>query len=108
MNTPKNEIAIPKDLGRRNFLNKTAVASLAGAGMSLGLVACNKSSGPAATGGPAVAAPEASKTGAVDYSAYEVHPGQLDTYYSFSSGGHSGEVRIYGLPSGREDRKSVV
>src|SRR5450830_58206 len=108
MNTPKNEIAIPKDLGRRNFLNKTAVASLAGAGLSLGLVACNKSSGPAATGGPAVAAPEASKTGAVDYSAYEVHPGQLDTYYSFSSGGHSGEVRIYGLPSGREFKRIPV
>jgi nitrous-oxide reductase len=101
MNTPKNEIAIPKDLGRRNFLNKTAIAGLAGAGLSAGLVACNKTAGPAATGSSPVATPEPAKSGAVDYSAYEVHPGQLDTYYSFSSGGHSGEVRIYGLPSGR-------
>ncbi|MBK5204691.1 MAG: nitrous-oxide reductase [Polaromonas sp.] len=101
MNSPKNEIAIPKDPGRRNFLNRSAIAGLAGAGLSAGLVACNKSDGPAATGGPAVATPEPAKSGTVDYSAYEVHPGQLDTYYSFSSGGHSGEVRIYGLPSGR-------
>ena len=101
MNTPNNKIAIPRDLGRRNFLNKTAIAGLAGAGLSAGLVGCNKTAGPAATGSPAVATPEPAKSGAVDYSAYEVHPGQLDTYYSFSSGGHSGEVRIYGLPSGR-------
>jgi nitrous-oxide reductase len=30
-----------------------------------------------------------------------VAPGDLDEYYMFSSGGHSGQVYVYGLPSGR-------
>ncbi|HEY8904575.1 MAG TPA: TAT-dependent nitrous-oxide reductase, partial [Rhodoferax sp.] len=98
MSHSNNEVAIPKDLGRRNFLNRTAIVGLAGAGLSAGLAGCNKSADPAS---PVAAASAPAQAGAVDYSAYEVHPGQLDTYYSFSSGGHSGEVRIYGLPSGR-------
>jgi len=30
-----------------------------------------------------------------------VPPGKLDTYYAFLSGGHSGQVGVFGLPSGR-------
>jgi len=95
-NTPSEQ---PSAIGRRNFLNKTAVAGLAGAGLSIGLAACTKDE-PAAPTAPA-AKPVAATESKVDYSKYEVPPGQLDTYYSFSSGGHSGEMRIYGLPSGR-------
>ncbi|WP_083536833.1 TAT-dependent nitrous-oxide reductase [Steroidobacter denitrificans] len=77
------------DAGRRNFLNTAAFAGLAGA--SLGLAGCQ----PDGEGGAT------STGGSIDYGKYQVHPGQLDEYYAFSSGGHSGEVRIYVLPSGR-------
>jgi nitrous-oxide reductase len=98
------EVAIPLDPSRRKFLNNTAIAGLAGAGLSLGLAACKEQPAETAAG----AAKPAAAGGSVDYSKYEVPPGQLDTYYSFSSGGHSGEVRIYGLPSGRSLKRIPV
>ena len=85
----------PPDLSRRKFLGTSALVGLSGAGLTLGLSACNKESAPTA------AAP-AAKGEATAHGPYEVAPGKLDDYYSFSSGGHSGDVRIYGLPSGRQ------
>lgn len=77
-------------MNRRRFIGTTAIA-----GLGLGVAACNDRSDSATTttDSASSATPEVGK--------YEVAPGQLDDYYSFSSGGHSGEVRIYGLPSGR-------
>ncbi|HJV62128.1 MAG TPA: TAT-dependent nitrous-oxide reductase [Albitalea sp.] len=97
---------IPRDPARRSFLNSTAVAGLAGVGLSVGLAGCkdDKPAAPTAAAGASAAPAQ----GAVDYSKYEVPPGQLDTYYSFSSGGHSGEVRIYGIPSGRSLKRIPV
>ncbi len=46
----------------------------------------------------------AGKTGAVPRNVAErvyVKPGEHDTYYAFLSGGHSGQVFVYGLPSCR-------
>lgn len=91
MTHAKNSAKAPD---RRHFLGSAAVAGLAG----VGLAACTEKQAPAAAAasGVAPAAPAGAEGGK-----YDVPPGRLDEYYAFSSGGHSGEVRIYGLPSGR-------
>ena len=83
--------------GRRNFLGKSALLGLTGAGVSLGLAGCKDEI--AAKPAAAAAAPALGR---------EVAPGQLDDYYHFSSGGHSGEARILGMPSGRTLRRIPI
>jgi nitrous-oxide reductase len=75
-------------LSRREFLGATALAGVAGAGLATGVLS-----------GFSREAEAAAKAGGLDY---HVGPGELDEYYGFWSGGHSGEVRILGIPSMRE------
>jgi Nitrous oxide reductase len=77
------------ELSRRDLFGGTAkVATLAGAAALTGGVGTLVAAGPSEAASPGNSA--------------EVKPGQLDEYYGFWSGGHSGEVRVLGLPSMRE------
>jgi nitrous-oxide reductase len=83
------------DLGRRKFLNTAALVGLSGAGLSVGLSACTKEEAPAPGKASAPAAAGAA-------SGVHLKPGELDTYYGLWSGGHTGDFRVLGMPSGRE------
>lgn len=91
-----------QDASRRKFLNTAALVGLAGTGLSVGLSSCKKAGeGVTQPGAGKAGEPSAKVSSAVTYGEFEVPPGQLDEYYTFSSGGHSGEARVYGCPSGR-------
>ncbi|MCE8017098.1 nitrous-oxide reductase [Halomonas sp. MCCC 1A17488] len=77
-----------ENLGRRHFLRNSAVTGVAGAGLASGFGA-----------GALMSSRQAQAAGAA---AGSVAPGELDEYYGFWSGGHSGEVRVLGVPSMRE------
>ena len=88
-NRPETE-AVP---ARRKFLNTAGLAGLAG------VVGCTEKAAPAAAPGAAPAASAATSSAA---SGIHLKPGELDSYYGLWSGGHNGDVRVLGMPSGRE------
>ena len=91
---------VPADpASRRQFLG-FAGALVGGGAVAVSLVGCE---GGTTTSGPA-AAPEPKKEGLPT----EVHPGKLDDYYGFWSGGQSGEIRVLGIPSMRELKRIPV
>lgn len=77
-----------RNASRRQFFGVAgAAAGAIGAGLALGVTGCSQTP----------AAPAASAAGSET-----VKPGALDTYYGLWSGGHTGDVRVLGMPSGRE------
>lgn len=88
----------PAGLGRRRFLNTAALAGLAG------VVACTEKPTTAAAPAAAPADHDAKAGGGATH----LKPGELDTYYGLWSGGHTGDMRVLGLPSGREIHRIPV
>ena len=84
-------------LNRRQLLGST-MALAAGAGTVAPRALLGAGAGLAMGG----AATRAAAQGDAGGQSSHVGPGELDEYYVFVSGGHSGEVRVVGLPSMRE------
>ncbi len=79
------------NISRRQFINTTALA-----GVAIGVVGCDD------TFAPATASKDGKATSSTANASAHLKPGELDTYYGLWSGGHTGDMRVLGLPSGRE------
>src|SRR5690554_128579 len=81
-----------KGLSRRGFLGASAMTGAAVAATAFGGAVMSRETW-------AQAVSDAQKKAQAKI---HVGPGELDTYYGFWSGGHQGEVRVFGVPSMRE------
>ncbi|MFT5521442.1 MAG: nitrous-oxide reductase [Enterobacterales bacterium] len=79
----------PTGMSRRGFLGAGAAGAAGVAGLGLGVM----------TPSEFAQAADDARAAAMHHN---IGPGEIDEYYGFWSGGHSGEVRILGLPSMRE------
>ena len=97
---------VPDGISRRQFIRSTALLGVTGAGLATVLASCGENGNQAAPGGSQVSTAAAGEQGG--RLSADVKPGQLDEYYGLWSGGHSGEIRVYGVPSGRELKRIPV
>src|SRR5690554_6914525 len=81
-----------RGLSRRGFLGASAMTGAAVAATAFGGAVMSRETW-------AQAVTDAQKKAQAKI---HVGPGELDTYYGFWSGGHQGEVRVFGVPSMRE------
>ncbi len=86
---------VPGMNSRRRFINTAALAGITG------LVACNNKDLPGVANTGTNAANHSDPAHAQN-SSIHLKPGELDSYYGLWSGGHTGDVRVLGFPSGRE------